>query len=199
MSIEKIDDKRNALEEIFFAKQNRELIEKMKAQATRLEICSELAKVSGICDEKVLDKLYEAGVRPSTMTALSLLPLILVAWADGDIDQRERDAILKAAVEHGIDSKNPAYEHLNTWLKNAPPAEIFDTWQHYVQGLSQVLSSDAFHQLHTDIINRTIAVANSAGGFLGLGSKTSTAEKTMIDKLDAVFTSCLHVIANKPN
>ena len=38
MSIEQIDDKRRALEEIFFAKQNRELIEKMKAQATRLEI-----------------------------------------------------------------------------------------------------------------------------------------------------------------
>ena len=192
MSIEKIDDKRNALEEIFFAKQNRELIEKMKAKSTQVETCKELAETSGIKDQNVLGKLYEAGVRPSTMTALSLLPLILVAWADGDIDQRERDAILKAAVEHGIDSKNPAYEHLNSWLKNAPPTEIFDTWQHYIQGLSQALSGDAFQQLHTDIINRTIAVANSAGGFLGLGSKTSTAEKTMIDKLDAVFTNCLN-------
>lgn len=191
MSIEKIDDKRNTLEEIFFAKQNRELIEKMKAKATQVEICSELSKVSGISDQKVLNKLYEAGMRPSTMIALSLLPLILVAWADGDIDQKERESILKAATENGIDIKNPAYEHLNSWLKNTPPAEIFEIWQHYVQGLSQSLSRDAFHQLHTDIINRTIAVANSAGGFLGLGLKTSTAEKIMIDKLDAVFTSCL--------
>ncbi|BBH52893.1 hypothetical protein [Fluviispira sanaruensis] len=191
MSYDKINERRNALEEIFFAKQNRELIEKMKAKSTQIETCKELAEISGIKDTNVLDKLYEAGVRPSTMIALSLLPLILVAWADGEIDQRERDAIIKAASAHGIDSKNPAYEHLNSWLQNAPPTEVIDIWQQYVQGLSQALSGDSFQQLHTDLINRTRAVANSAGGFLGLGSKTSAAEKIMIDKLDAVFTNCL--------
>lgn len=191
MTLEKIDDKRNTLEEIFFAKQNRELIEKMKAQATQVETCSELSKVSGIKNENVLNKLYEAGVRPSTMIALSLLPLILVAWADGNIDQKERDAILKAASENDIDSKNPAYEHLNSWLTNPPPANFFDIWQHYIQGLSQTFNKEAFKQLQADIINRTTAVANSAGGFLGLGAKTSAAEKQMIDKLNAVFTNCL--------
>ncbi len=191
MSWEETDGKRNALEEIFFSKQNRELIEKMKAQLTRVDICKELTKISGISDQKILDKLYEAGIRPSTLIALSLLPLVLVAWADGDIDQKERDAILKAAGEHGIDIENPAYQHLNVWLKQAPPEKTFETWQHYVQGLSQALGEGAFHQLHTDIMNRTRAVADSAGGFLGLGSKSSAEEKIMIDKLDVVFKSCL--------
>ena len=44
MSIEKIDDKRNALEEIFFAKQNRELIEKMKSKSTQVETGKELPR-----------------------------------------------------------------------------------------------------------------------------------------------------------
>ena len=62
MSWEKTGDKRNALKKVFFSKQNRELIKKIKTQSTQAEICSELAKVSNISDQKILDKLYEAGI-----------------------------------------------------------------------------------------------------------------------------------------
>jgi len=40
---------------------------------------------------------------PETVLALQLVPLAAVAWADGKIEPREREAVLKAAAAQGIE------------------------------------------------------------------------------------------------
>ena len=74
-------------------------------------------------DDAVLDKLVELGLKPNTIAALSLVPLIEVAWADGEIQDNERTAILQGAHGKGLEEGTDGYELLQTWLKGKPPAE----------------------------------------------------------------------------
>ena len=44
----------------------------------------------------MLAELARVGVRPETLSAVALIPLVMVAWADGRVDESERLAILNA-------------------------------------------------------------------------------------------------------
>jgi hypothetical protein len=181
------DDRRRGLEEEFFAKQNRELVEQLKIERSRDEACQQLEQLTGIRDQAILHSLYEAKVTPSTYMALALVPLVLVAWTDGKITDKERAAVLKAASEQGLKSGDTAYRLLDAWLERAPSDQLFSTWQSYVEGLKHALDTKSFEQLHQRVLEQARAVASSTGGFLGLGSKISAAEQLELQKIEAVF------------
>jgi hypothetical protein len=66
-----------------------------------------LADASGISDQAVLRKLAGLGIRADTLAALTLIPLIEVAWADGKMNPREREAVLSGARSTGISEDSP--------------------------------------------------------------------------------------------
>jgi hypothetical protein len=100
------------LEDAFFTKENARLLEQLKGKQKR-EALREMVKVE---DETFLDRLIELGIGPETVLALTLVPLIAVAWADGTLDGRERDAIIKAAEEKGVSPETAGHQLLETWL-----------------------------------------------------------------------------------
>jgi uncharacterized membrane protein YebE (DUF533 family) len=61
-----------------------------------------LAAASGITDDAVLDRLAAFNLGADTLAALSVAPLVVVAWADGGIDDKERSAVLAGAAEAGL-------------------------------------------------------------------------------------------------
>jgi hypothetical protein len=187
MVYEKKEGTGRSLEEEFFARQNQELIQKLSAEKSRAETKTQLSEYTGIKDDSVLESLLKQNMRPSTLVALSFVPLVLTAWADGAIEAAERKAILKAMAEQGIDSNHPAYELLAAWLEEAPAPQLFDTWKTYVKGLGQSMEPAAFQNLKTQIMQRTRAVAEAAGGYLGLGSKVSAQEKEQLARLEGAF------------
>lgn len=187
MVYEKKASSGRSLEEEFFARQNQELIQKLKAEKSRAETKTQLSQYTGIKDDAVLESLLNQQIQPSTVVALSFVPLVLTAWADGAIEPAERNAILKATAEQGIDANHPAYELLSTWLEQAPDSHLFETWKTYVKGLGQSMEPGTFQNLKTHIMQRTRAVAESAGGYLGLGSKVSAQEKEQMAKLESAF------------
>jgi hypothetical protein len=69
------------LEDAFFTKENARLLEQLKGKQKR-EALREMVKVE---DETFLDRLIELGIGPETVLALTLVPLIAVAWADGTL------------------------------------------------------------------------------------------------------------------
>jgi hypothetical protein len=187
MVFEKKEVSGRSLEEEFFARQNQELIQKLRAEKNRAETKSQLADYTGIKDDAVLEGLLNQNIQPSTVVALSFVPLVLTAWADGAIEAAERNAILKAMTEQGIGEGHPAYEMLLTWLKETPGSNLFETWKTYVKGLGQAMDSASFQNLKTHIMQRTRAVAEAAGGYLGIGSKISNQEKEMMARLESAF------------
>src|SRR5713226_8693532 len=93
MTDELFGDRRKALEEAFFAKQNERVKQQLRAKQEGQARREALAAASGIRDEGVLDKLVSLGLGAETLAVLSLVPLVEVAWADGTIDAKERAAI----------------------------------------------------------------------------------------------------------
>src|SRR6185436_4385506 len=101
----------------------------MEGQQSR----EELRKASGMTDDAVLDQLVALGLRSNTIAALSLVPLIQVAWADGAIQDNERTAILQGAHGKGLEEGSDGYELLQRWLERQPGDELFTAWEAYIK------------------------------------------------------------------
>src|SRR5690606_26860332 len=108
MSSEFLDDRRKSLEDEFFHKESQKDLAKLREKLAKQNSKDELRKASGMEDEAVLDRLVELGIGADTIAALSLVPLIKVAWADGAVQDREREAILQGAEDKGITKDSPA-------------------------------------------------------------------------------------------
>jgi len=178
--------KAKALEDSFFAKENERLLVKMREQAVREEKKKEFREVLNIENEEVLDALVELAVEPETLIAFTLVPLVEVAWADGEIQNREREAIIKAAVERGVEDGSPTCTLLRNWLETPPDPKLLETWRGYIEELAESLGENSRAELKSSVMGRARAVAEAAGGFLGVGS-ISAAEKKKLDELEWAF------------
>ena len=87
MSDNSLEERGRALENQFFDKENKAKLAAMKEKLESQSSREELRKASGMTDEAVLDKLVALGLCANTIAALSLVPLIYVAWADGSIQK----------------------------------------------------------------------------------------------------------------
>lgn len=187
MTRDSLDERRGALEDEFFHKESQQKLaamkEKLETQATR----DELRKVSGMTDDDILDKLVTLGLSGKTVAALSLVPLIYVAWADGSIQDNERDAILHGAAGKGLESGSPGYELLSSWLAKKPDDSLFDAWEGYIGSLIAQLNDEQTRLLKKQVLNFASLVAGSAGGFLGVG-KVSGSEEKALARIEAAFT-----------
>lgn len=178
---------RLAMVDAIFAEQDQALIERLRAQADAKATREELAAISGITDEGLLTKLTDLGISAGTLRALQMIPLIEVAWADGKVDPPERDAILKSAAEHGIETGTDEFALLEGWLGERPADRLLETWVQYTQDICSTLDPGERDTLKHELLDRAQEVAESAGGLLGLGRKISAAEQEMLDRLAAAF------------
>ena len=99
-------DRRNKLEEAFFAKENEKLRQRLREADEAKSRKEALAAASGITDDAVLERLAALGLGGGALAALSLVPLVMVAWAEGNIDDKERSALLSAAAEMGVGAED---------------------------------------------------------------------------------------------
>ena len=155
------------LEEAFFADENARLLEGLRKKAEHEDRRSALRDVVSIDDEKFLDRLISMGIGPEQAMALRLIPLIFVAWADGNVDEREREAILQAASKHNLTSDKLARRMLEGWLERRPDPEILLTWKGYIRRIWDRFSDAEQIQMRNNLITSTREVASAAGGFLG--------------------------------
>lgn len=176
-----LSDRKKALEEQFFARQERELVERVHREAAAKERRQELADASGIRDPAVLDRLVGLDLDGATVAALGLVPLIAVAWADGSIETREREAVLRAAGEAGVSRDRAAYVLLESWLARPPGAELVGAWKDYAGALAASLSEAERESFRREMVSRARSVAEAAGGFLGLGKISDAEEATIAD------------------
>ncbi len=73
------------LEEAFFAQHNQELLRKLREQAAHREKREALARATGISSVELLDKLIALDVNVERAAAFTLVPVVEVAWADGEM------------------------------------------------------------------------------------------------------------------
>jgi tellurite resistance protein len=187
MTKDALNERRKALEDEFFHRVDEKLLADMRQKSASEINRKDLQQATGITDVAVLDELLAAGAIGESVAAISLVPLVLVAWADGKIDPDERKPILKAAEDKGIVSDSPGAKLLEHWLTQKPKRELASTWKHYIAAVNENLGSDAKAALRDDILGRARAVANASGGVLGFG-KISSDEKRVLEELEQVLS-----------
>ncbi|MCY2992159.1 MAG: hypothetical protein NTY19_30400 [Planctomycetota bacterium] len=173
--------------DVFFHEQDQHLLNAFRARLERTDRRTQLAQISGIHDEAVLDRLIELNIGPDTLAAMAVVPLVCVAWADGKVQEAERQAVLAAAKTAGVPPQNGRYPLLEYWLNERPGAELLEAWEHYIQGLCQRLDEHEIGELKRDLLDRARDVAEAAGGIFGFGNKTSAAERAMLARLEQAF------------
>jgi hypothetical protein len=182
-----LGDRRKALEEQFFTKHNEELRQQLRKSEEKQASREALARVAGNADSEVLDKLVELGIGPQTWAALEIVPLVEVAWANAQVEAKERSAVLAAAEANGIEASSPSHQLLEAWLTHRPDARLLATWGEYIVGLCSGLDPAQRNALRDEILGRARTVAEAAGGFLGLGNKISSEEEVVLQQLARPF------------
>ncbi|MBI4517462.1 MAG: hypothetical protein HY699_16790 [Deltaproteobacteria bacterium] len=171
MSNELFGDRRKALEDDFFRRQDAALIARRRTDEQRRAARAALAAASHITDDVLLDQLVALGISADTLTALSLVPLVEVAWADGKVEDAEKQAILTAAKAAGLEETSAGHKLLASCLSERPHTRLRKMWEQYIASLCTTLSAEQRDALKTELLQQARQVAEAAGGFLGLGSK----------------------------
>lgn len=184
------EDRERALEEAFFKKKEEELLKGQKKSTHDIEMQKKLEQLvestTGEHNQELVKHLLQIGVRPESWAAISLIPLIEVAWSDGAIEDEEVEAILDSSHKNGIKKGSEAHLLLERWLGERPGEEFFQTWSEYMHALSSRISHEKWMNLRNDIMERTRLIAECAGSLLGLGSLTP-GEEDALAKIEAVF------------
>lgn len=176
-----------SLEDAFFEKENAQLLRDMRKKVALAERREALRQSLKDADEALLDHLVALGIGAETILAMTLLPLVRVAWADGAIDAKERAAILRGAEARGVQPGTPARQLLETWLDRRPSEPMIEAWRKYVQGVWPSLTAHERDELRDMLLGLARGVAEAAGGFLGLGSKVSPAERAVLEETEAAL------------
>ena len=137
-------------------------------------------------DPALQSSLVALGIQQRTVRALGLIPMVEVAWADGKLDDKERQAILDASDALGIERNSESYDLLAEWLAAAPSAALFRAWRDYVESLVGRLSVEGRLRLRDSVLGRARAVAEAAGGVVGMGT-VSRHEERVIAELGEIF------------
>ena len=156
-----------SLEEEYFHRKERELIEKMRVRAAGEEQRRRLGQETGVGDDDVLRDLQELGYTPETVMLLHLVPLIQTAWAEGGVTQKERDLIVKAARSRGITAGSPADQQLDLWLAQRPSSELFEKTLRAIRTILEAQPDDARAASEKDLLSLASAIATASGGIVG--------------------------------
>jgi CRP-like cAMP-binding protein len=140
----------------------------------------------GLLGPSLTETLAGLGIRTETLAALTLIPLVRVAWADQQLDDQERRAVLRGAERVGIAQESPGHALLRAWLERRPDPRIFEVWGDFVGALCARLSIEGQLELREDLLGRAREVAEAAGGFLGVRS-ISRREEAVLRELESVF------------
>lgn len=187
MTREIFRERERAFENEFCRRVDQQLLERLRQSLQSEERLRALADATGIADQDVLRELDETGFSSECVVVLSLYPLVHVARADGNIDKRERGAVLEAAETQGHHRDSASYQLLEHWLDEPPSENLLTVWKDYVAAILGTMSGPgAKLALQDSLMKRARHVAAVSGGILGI-HKVSDAEEAALAELAAAF------------
>ncbi|MCC6128346.1 MAG: hypothetical protein IT186_00350 [Acidobacteria bacterium] len=181
--LEKLFESGRAIEADYFHKKEQELIAKLRQRAAKVAERQGLAEETGISDEAILQTLEELGFSRDLVKVVHMFPLVAVAWADGEVSDKEKGLILQAAQVWGVAEGTPGHAKLTDWLEKRPDPAYADQLIRVIKDIKSVRQEGKQEQFETNILNLCTQVAEASGGFLGLGRKISIEEQQVIDRI----------------
>ena len=174
-------------EEEYFIRAEAELLEKVRSRMAKEAERRALGEYHGVQDQELLKAFEEAGYDRESVQILHLVPILQVAWVDGEISKAERAEILRIAAARNVVEGTPVHAKLLSWLDQPPAPQFFERTMEIISRLLELFPPEKRETLQSDVMAASLAVASASGGFLGLGSKVSVDEKALIERFGAEF------------
>jgi hypothetical protein len=185
-------ERERGLEEEYFMRKERELIEKLHQKLSSENAQQQMAAATGIQDAEVIEALQELGYTPDTVMLLHLVPLIQVAWASGDVSDNERQLIMQAARSRGVTLGSAAEKQLNDWLTAKPSEAFFENTLRAIRIFIEALPANQRRESRQDLLAYSRTIAQASGGFLGIGA-VSADEQVALEAIAAI------IVKNNPD
>jgi hypothetical protein len=175
-------DRGRALEEEYFRKKNKELVEKMRQQAADEEARQAMQAKTGLTDPEAIRELQALGFTPETVTLLPLVPVIRVAWAEGGVTPVERKLIMQVARIRGIAEGSAADRQLSEWLTRCPDEQVFTRATKLIAALIDSPAQTQMGLNADSLLHDCERIALASGGIFGLRS-VSEDERSLLNSI----------------
>ena len=174
-----------AIEEEYFRRKDRELVEKMRQAKAAEAARGEMGRATGLEDPALLKGLQDLGFTPDTVILLTVIPVLEMAWAENEITPAERRLIVEFARSRGIAEGTAADAQLTEWMTTRPDEAVFRGAGRLIAAVLSSGSVQATGSLTADdLVAWCEEIAAASGGLLGtrLGS-ISSEEKALLARI----------------
>ena len=176
-----ISDRGRALEEDYFRKRDRELIEKMRKASAAEDARHAMETKTGVHDPALLQELEALGFTPETVVLLPFVPMVQMAWAEGGVSEAERKLIVQLARVRGVEEGSAADRQLAAWLSSRPHADVFTRAMRLIRAVLD--APDAEQRLTADdLVEACENIAAASGGILGI-NRISSEERALLSTI----------------
>lgn len=176
-------ERERGLEESYFQKKERELIEKQREKVALENARAKLSEKTGITNEEILEALQELGYDHETVRLLHLMPVIYIAWADGKMKDKEKKMILEVARLAGVSEGTKADERLSRLLESAPPEEVWEASFLAIQAVLRAGDKDQVEHMRKNVLSYSDSVASLSKGLFGLELLGTGAERAALERV----------------
>jgi hypothetical protein len=173
-----LGERGRSLEEDYFRRRDRELLERMRAASAAEETRRQMGSLTGLQDADV-QELQTLGFTPDTIVLLPLVPLLQVAWAESGVSADERALIVQFARARGIAEGSAADAQLSRWLSEPPPEIVVAGASRLIGAMLDASGSVAGGVTADDLVAQCERVAAASGGFLGI-KRISAEERALL-------------------
>jgi hypothetical protein len=156
-----------AIEEAYFRRKDRELLEKFHQAAVARRTERELGAVTGIDDPSILHEMAELGFTPDTVVLLPLVPVLQVAWAEAGVSEIQQHLLVKLARARGIVEHSPADVQLAKWLTTRPDDAVFEGGTRLIRALLEAHPAGQLQVDPDDLVQHCEHVAKATDSLLG--------------------------------
>ncbi|MEZ4704116.1 MAG: hypothetical protein R3A11_02785 [Bdellovibrionota bacterium] len=137
-----MDKVAHAFEEKFFSQSDHEKLKALQEKIAKENEIASLRKQLGDVDNQVLETFLKKNLTSKNIAGLLFFPLIVVAWADETLDQKEKKAILESLKSCSIDNQSMTFALIQSWLENRPTQDLEKLWESYIDGIFASMSVD---------------------------------------------------------
>jgi hypothetical protein len=177
-----LGDRGRALEEDYFRKKDRELLDKMRQASATEAARRELSEKSGLQDPQMLEELQALGFTPETVVLLPLVPLVQMAWAEGGVSDAERKLILQLARTRGIEEGGAADRQLAAWLSSRPDPQSFSNASRLIRAMLDSAPPGVGRLTADELVSYSEQIAAASGGIFGI-NRVSSEERALLNSI----------------
>ena len=134
--------------------------------------------------DDVAEEALELGFDQDTARVLPLVPLIQMAWVDGNVSSAESRTVRELAKRFGLEPDSEAFDFLRLMLSEQPSDLFFERVNRVVRHL---IESDNETWDQDSLVDLVEEVAKASGGFFGLTNPINSDERGLLEEFAEEF------------